>query len=282
MPLSRLLPRYRPFGKPTDAANDIEALVENANRARDDGDWNAAVSAYSAAIEAGAGAIGLHVQLGHALKELGDYPAAEAAYRVFLAERPFDPDIHLQMGHLFNRQDDVASALEWYAGAARLAPLNLDIANHLADARKRLGNAAVTGKRSHAMELVAAARWHEALPLLEELVTHEGQRDLIGILANVTKETGALEAAAGHYDTYRNYALAEAPELLPDVDLQIGHLHKISGDYRGALKHYARARQSHIEQTGYVPEGAPYNHEISACINAVYTCFWTDPFARAG
>lgn len=251
-------------------------LVARADRARDNRDWPAAARDYAAAIEGGYGDVRLQVQFGHALKELGRYGEAEAAYRRFLEAMPFNADIHLQLGHLFNRQDDPASALHWYERALQLAPTDVEIARHTDTARRRASRMGVWRKRETAMRLVEAERWGRAQPLLAELVDEDGEDELIGILANVTKEAGELEAAAALYERYRQYAQAHAPELLADVELQSGHLRKVRGDYRGALRHYIRAREQSRLRVGDLPDTRKYNAEINACVSEIYTCFWLD------
>ena len=250
-------------------------LLSRADLARDRNDWPAAARDYAAAIAEGCGNLRVQVQLGHALKELGRYDEAEAAYRSFLAATPFDADIHLQLGHLFNRQDDPAAALDWYERAQRLAPADAEIARHVATARRRAQRAGLWRKRETAMALVEARRWTQARALLSELVEDDGEDELIGILANVTKEAGDLDAAAALYARYLAFAQAGAPNLLADVELQTGHLHKVRGDYRGALRHYIRARRQARLQPGHDPDDAVYDVQISSCVAEIYTCFWT-------
>jgi len=265
----RLLPRSRPSQEVSAAA-----LIARADRARDHRDWPAAARDYAAGIKAGAPQIGHHVQLGHALKELGDYAGAEAAYRAFLDARPFDADIHLQLGHLFNKKSEPVEALQWYERAAQLAPQNADIAEHANRARRRALQAGGGRQRELAMKLVEQGYWHKARALLHDLVMVDGDEDLIGVLANVTTESGRFEEAAALYDRYRDYAQAHVPQLLPDVELQAGHLCKVGGDYAGALRHYIRARTHQFEQTGDIPDDAPYSREVQACMAEIYTCFW--------
>lgn len=258
------------LGRPP-TAGDMVAL---ADAARDRRDWSAAARHYAAAVEQGARALGIQVQLGHALKELGDYDGAEAAYRRYLAARPDDPDIHLQFGHLCNRRNDLAAAAEWYAAAARLAPEDHDIAEHERKTRARLASGAVDTLRNQAQRLVEDEMWPEARGLYRRLVDQEGQRDLIGILANVTKEAGDFEEAAQLYERYRLYAKEHAPTLLPDVELQIGHLLKAMGDYRGALRHYIRARNILFDLNGELEADSVPAREFIACMGEIYTCFW--------
>lgn len=251
-------------------------LIVRADRARDCRDWAAATRDYAAAIEADESDVRLQVQLGHALKEQGRYREAEAAYRRFLEGMPFDADIHLQLGHLFNKQDDPVSALQWYERALQLAPADEEIARHADTARRFAARIDVWRKREAAMRLVEAERWQRAQPLLAELVDEDGEDDLIGILANVTKEIGDLDAAADLYDRYRQYAQMKAPDRMADVELQIGHLRKIRSDYRGALEHYIRARDHNRLRAEDPSESELYNSLINSCISEIYTCFWTE------
>ncbi len=216
------------------------------------------------------------MQLGHALKEIGDYDGAEKAYREFLVLRPFDADIHFQLGHLFNKQNDLAAAHPWYEQASKLAPVNEDIAQHASMARQYVGRQDVSRKRARAMRLVSGEKWQEARPLLHEIVWSDGEEDLIGILANVTKETGAFEDAATLYEDYRAYALRSNPRLITDVEMQLGHLHKVMKDYPRALHHYLLARRSERQANGYVADDSIYECEINLCLNEIYTCFWLE------
>lgn len=263
----------RLFSSPMKSVRAVD-LIARADAARDHCDWASAAKHYAAAIDAGAASIALNVQLGHALKELGDYAAAEAAYRRFLLSRPNDADINLQLGHLYNRQGNVARAVEWYDVALQLAPLDEDIARHAAAARSRLERADVEAKRAKATALVESAAWHQARFLLNELVTIDGEEDLIGIFANVTKETGDFIEAERLYDLYEAFARTKAPDLLPDVALQLGHLHRARCDEAKALQYYIRARNSEAERSEGFTENNPYDTIVYASIGTIYTCFW--------
>lgn len=249
-------------------------LIARADEARDRHDWAVAARDYAAAIDAGAASIALNVQLGHALKELGDYAAAEAAYRRFLESRPNDADINLQLGHLYNRQGDLTQASAWYEIALQLAPSDGDIAGHAARARQRLERADVETKRARAMALVDARAWHQARFLLNELVTIDGEDDMIGIFANVTKETGDFAEAQRLYGLYEAYARAKAPDLVADVELQLGHLHRVMRDETKALCHYIRARDCEAQRSGGFAESNPYDAIVHASIDNIYSCFW--------
>jgi tetratricopeptide (TPR) repeat protein len=261
-----------------DPASD---LLQRADSARDARDWPTAANLYRDALQRGAGTVAHYVQLGHALKEMGDYSGAEAAYRRFLDECPQDADIHLQLGHLYNRQNQLALAQAWYERAHALAPDEADIAGHIATTSRRLANAADEAQRAKITALIEQRAWRDARLLLHELVVDRGHRDLIGIYANVVKESGDFEGAQALYDQYGAYAEAFAPDLRADVELQRGHLCQACGDLQRALHHYIRARDLDFARLGEVPDCAPSSQEVRACIDEIYTCFWTEHRAGA-
>lgn len=252
----------------------VDRLIKRADSARDQKDWPQAARDYQAAISAGCARPGVKVQLGHALKEMGDFDGAERQYRDFLISHPDDADIHLQLGHLFNRKGDPSAALSFYEQAHRLAPKDADVARHVGMARRHADRADVFRKREAAMRLVAARKWEDARGLLRSLVMIDGERDMIGILANVTKETGRLDDAEAHYGCYLNYARScGKPELLQDGHLQLGHLHKIRDDHAAALRHYLSARKIERESGQGDPEDSELEREIVNCLREIYPCF---------
>lgn len=251
-----------------------DRLIKRADSARDQKDWPQAARDYQAAISAGCARPGVKVQLGHALKEMGDFDGAEQQYREFLLGHSDDADIHLQLGHLFNRKGDPSTALSFYETAHRLAPDDADIARHAGMARRNADRSDIFRKKEAAMRLVAARKWEDARGLLRSLVMIDGERDMIGILANVTKETGRLDDAEAHYDCYLNYAKScGKPELLQDCHLQLGHLYKIRDDHAAALRHYLSARKVERENGLGDPEDSELEREIMSCLREIYPCF---------
>lgn len=244
-----------------------------ADAARNRGDWAEAAALYTRAVAADPARTGLLVQLGHAEKELGNYDRAETAYRKFLGMNPGNADIHLQLGHLFNRIGDRQAALGWYEKGLHLAPDDPELVRHANIARNRSGKPGVELKRREAMKLVEEQEWTQARHLLRQLVTEDNERDLIAIYANVTKEDGDFDEARKLYGDYRAYAEAFDRNSLEDVELQLGHLHKVTGDYSTALSHYILARNVRAERFGYIDHAAPIENEIQACIGEIYTCF---------
>lgn len=270
---STLLRVGRVADERAEANLSVNALAE-ADAARDRHDWANAALHYLRALKQDPLRIDLLVQLGHAYKELGDFDAALEAYRQFLDKQPHDADIHLQLGHLHNRMNDPKTAFDWYARAQTLAPGDTEVAHHFTMAGLRLSRLDVERKRQEALELVRAGHWRQAREQLHELVAVDGEIDLIAIYANVTKEAGDFEEALRLYDGYRDYAQANDPKLLIDVEIQVGHLYKAMRDTRSALQHYIRARGVEFELYRHVAPNSVCDREIRSCMGEIYTCFW--------
>jgi len=98
------------------------------DRAREIGDWDAAVAFYSKALARDFSNASLWVQYGHALKESGKLadPAklaqAEIAYRRALFCAPWVADTHVQIGHVLKLQGRIDGAKEAYLRALALDP----------------------------------------------------------------------------------------------------------------------------------------------------------------
>jgi tetratricopeptide (TPR) repeat protein len=264
---------YALFEKPAQSAS-IDDLITGADKARDWKDWPQAAKGYAAAIAAGGRGRGLKVQLGHALKEMGDFDGAERMYREFLAGHPVDPDIHLQLGHLFNRKGDCATALTFYERAQELDPESADIARHVVSAQNDSGRVDVVRRREAAMGYVSDRKWENARSLLQSLVMLDGEKELLGILANVTKEVGRLDEASALYDRYLSYAAEhDRLDLMADGHLQLGHLHKITGEYSVALRHFLKARKIERANGEIDSDDSELEREIVMCLREIYPCF---------
>jgi tetratricopeptide (TPR) repeat protein len=101
------------------------------DRARDLGQWDAAVAHYEAYLEDVGDDSGIWVQLGNCAKEGGQMKKSIAAYQEALSLQPENADTHLQFGHLFKLMGRLQSAQVHYRTA-----LQLDAG--LADAREEL------------------------------------------------------------------------------------------------------------------------------------------------
>lgn len=256
-----------------DSSTSPRNISLQADAARDKGNWADATELYTKAIAADPARTGLLVQLGHAEKELGNYDRAETAYRKFVGLNPNNADVHLQLGHLFSRMDESAKALEWYEKGLKLAPADAELIRHANIARNRSGKPGVELKRREAMRLVEEQDWSRARQLLRELVTEDNERDMIAVYANITKEDGDFDEAKKLYGEYRAYAEAFDQNSLEDVELQLGHLHKLAGDYKTALSHYILARNVRAQRSGYIDQSGSIEKEIQTCISEIYTCF---------
>lgn len=252
----------------------VHRLIEDADNARSRKDWHQAARGYAAAFAADRSRAGLKVQLAHSLKEMGDYESAERLYRGYLRDHPEDADIHLQLGHLFNRQGEFETALAFYEKAHALAPDNVDISFHAQKARQYAGRADVAHRREAALALLALGNWEAARRELQSLVAIDREKDLIGVLANATKETGRLDEATALYDCYLSYgAASQRLDLIADGHLQLGHLHKIKGDHQVALKHFLEARKVERQIGTKDEDDAHLDGEIFASLRKIYPCF---------
>ena len=217
--------------------------VARGDGARDARNWEAAVTHYEAALAVNPADFGIGVQLGHALKETGRFAEAEIRYKAFRTAYPDDPDIHLQLGHLAMRRSRVEEARLWYENTLTLAPADGALA---VDARKglaRCADAPLEVRRQAALALVDRARFADAYPELLVLVEEPGGDDLVATLGNVCKELGRFDEARAWYAHRRTLPDGGAPDVLFDVELQLGHLSKISRGYAEALGHYQFARR---------------------------------------
>jgi tetratricopeptide (TPR) repeat protein len=217
--------------------------VATGDRARDQGEWAAAIASYQAALRVNPSAVWINVQIGHCLKELGDYPAARAAYVIFLELNQTDADIHLQMGHLCMRADAFDEAETWYLKAASLASPDDAVARDAALGVAAAGEGPIRRRRDDALALTDAGRFHDAYDRVRELVETDGQEDLVGILGNVCKEIRRLKEAASAYQRYRAFAATRTLELQFDAALQSGRLARQMGAPAEALSYFLQARR---------------------------------------
>lgn len=263
----------RKLATATEGSGSSRSFSVQADAARNRGDWKEAATLYAQAVAADPARTGLLVQLGHAEKELGNFDKAETAYRKFHGMHPDNADIFLQLGHLFNRMGELDKASQWYEKGLAIAPNDPELSRHAGMLRGRSRKPGAEQKRRLAMQHVEEREWADARKLLHELVVTEGERDLISVYANVTKEDGDFDQARLLYDDYRAYADDCDPDSVEDVELQLGHLHKLAGDYGKALTHYIQSRQARAARLGYIDQSAQIDREIQACLSEVYTCF---------
>jgi len=101
------------------AKNRCEALLAEADQARDDGRWSEAAEHYAEYLKVRGNDSPIWVQYGHSLKESGNLAEAEAAYRQSLMLCPEVSDTHLQLGHLCKLRRDYSGAISAYKEALR-------------------------------------------------------------------------------------------------------------------------------------------------------------------
>jgi GT2 family glycosyltransferase/tetratricopeptide (TPR) repeat protein len=98
------------------------AVVERADRARDEGRFAAASKAYAAALLLSPDRNDLRVQMANMLKDSGEFAAAELAYLAALKVEPRNADINLQLGRLLGLTGKRGGALAAYRRALELDP----------------------------------------------------------------------------------------------------------------------------------------------------------------
>lgn len=104
------------------AGRRSRSFVRQADQARDAGDWESARLHYKRAIASGLDDAALHVQCGHAHKEVGLLAVAEAHYLHARTKMPNDADLHLQLGHFYKVSDRWNEAVDAYSRMVELAP----------------------------------------------------------------------------------------------------------------------------------------------------------------
>lgn len=97
-----------------------EGLIQNADRARDAGNWSEAERWYDKALQSNPALAPIWVQYGHSLKEQGRFAEARTAYEQSLKLEPLNSDTHLQLGHVLKLLNARAEAARSYEEALRL------------------------------------------------------------------------------------------------------------------------------------------------------------------
>jgi hypothetical protein len=92
----------------------FERFVKLGDEARDERNWILAAQHYKAALCLEPETAGIHVELGHSLKEAGDFDGAEAAYLRALQITPEDVNLQLQLGHFYKLRGNTPKALKHY------------------------------------------------------------------------------------------------------------------------------------------------------------------------
>ncbi len=208
----------------------VAGLLEQADRARDAGQWRLASAAYAGALRSDPALLHVWVQYGHAVKEAGDLAGGEDAYRRAMSRGLDDADIHLQLGHVVKLQGRIAEAQDCYVEALRRDPGHADVMLELsnlgwtrADFREALGAA----PDAVAAERIAGRRPRAtiALDVTDVLAYTATSRRPTGIQRVQLEIVGALLDAARSdiglmllsYSQTSNYWVEIAPDLFRDV-----------------------------------------------------------------
>ena len=116
------------------AMSGVEAVLREADQARDAGDPVSAADLYRSALDQAPERNDVKVQLGNMLKDIGQLGAAEALYREAQKADPDSSDICVQLGHVLKLTGQRAAALDQYRRAARIDPNSWAAVEELAEA----------------------------------------------------------------------------------------------------------------------------------------------------
>ena len=189
------------------AAPTPEAILAEADALRDARDWTAAERAYRAYLQLRPLHWQIHVQLGHAVKELGDPEGALAHHRRAAELAPDDPDPALQEGHALRLLGRGREAAEAMARALALEPSSPLLRREVALLRHRL--AAPPGESPRALP-----RAPEGAPTQIAFdVT-----DLLDYLRDARTPTGIQRVQMGLLGAILDHSAPPAPVILVAYD----------------------------------------------------------------
>lgn len=179
--------------------------LQQADRLRDQGLWDAAIIAYRAHLDDKPEDWRAQIQLGHCLKEAGDPAEALVAYRAAEALAPNIADIHLQIGHALKLTGDSAQAWRAYARALEIDPTHEEAAREAA-ALARLASPMPRSPRAAGQALQVVFDTSDLVAYLADNRTPTGiqrvqfnitARALLDPIEGVATSAVAFDAAAG-------------------------------------------------------------------------------------
>lgn len=149
--------------------------------ARDEREWGAAETAYSAHLAVSPNDQPIWVQYGHSLKEQGKLTSAEAAYRRAIEVLPEDADAYLHLGHVLKLLGQRAEAQQAYMYSAELNP-----------SKAAVDEVVSLGTAEDAQELIASAISHD-----QEKTIYLEVDDLLDYLRNHRTLSGIQRVQVG-------------------------------------------------------------------------------------
>jgi glycosyltransferase involved in cell wall biosynthesis len=248
-----------------DRGEQDEALRQ-ADRLRDQGLWDAAISAYRAHLAANPEDWRAQIQLGHSLKEAGDPAAALAAYRAAEALAPNSAEVHLQAGHALKLTGNAEEAWRSYARALELDPANEEAAREAA-ALSRLASPLARRARApgqavqvvfDASDLVAYLYDNRTPTGIQRVQLNVMARALLDPVEGVATAAIAFDAEVG---TWR--------EIGRDLFLRLWRLSRSGGDAAAAdwLEAIATLRAA-------LEDGPPFAFAPGASLVNLGTSWW--------
>lgn len=228
-------------------------LLQDGDAARDAGRWTDAIAHYSAALNHAPDLQHIHVQLGHALKEVNRLAEADAAYAAAAALKPSDLEPALHRAHIAKHIDRRSAAVQ-FAAILQRDPHHAEAREELSDLLGAFGPATdemvrMLAERIDADPKPASIGGSDVPPLvfdLTDLVGHFShqrlpngiQRVQIEVLAALLDQRDAREIAACCFVNGRDDLMEVPVALCRDLIRLAG----ASGDVTDPEWQAARAR----------------------------------------
>jgi glycosyltransferase involved in cell wall biosynthesis/Tfp pilus assembly protein PilF len=200
-------------------------VVDLADRARDERQWELAAQRYRRALDRNPGDVGIWVQYGHALKESGELrdpdklAKAEVAYRRALSLDPGAADTHLQLGHVLKLQGRTEKARSAYLRAFVLDP-SLDSAS--------LELSQLGWSKAHFSELRGMLETNAQKQLPDHVVSQDGSTNTSSV---------AQAARAGSLDPDRD-AVLRTIQAEFDTQFYLSKYADVRAGQLDALQHF--------------------------------------------
>lgn len=255
-------------------ASKLRALIEDARKAQQRGQWDVAAQKYTEALPLARDKFSLLVQLGHMQKESGNYSEAEKSYAAAFALRPKDWDLHVQFGHLFNRKGAPDKALIWYEKALALRHDDAATKALVENISSRAQAPDIENLRRHALSEMDTRQFREALPKVELLFYTYNVRDFDVILGHAYRELGRYSEAEKAYQAYRDRCLQQSSPHIFDAYFQLGNVAKLTGQTARALNYYIEAKVVKNHTDKFLDGSDPIVREINSCIEKLYPVFF--------